>query len=97
MSWAEIVQREFEPIRDSPPGFEAVQVMKRVFCEFRHVKEVEDILRKYGTVYEKKRTKTRAYFMAKLSMNERVELCRLLRERQLWMRIRGPDIEVLSM
>lgn len=97
MSWAEIVQREFGPINDSPPGFEATRVIKRVFCSFDHANGVEDILKKYGTAYEKKRTKTRAYFMAKLSMNERIDICRLLRAKQLWMRIRGPDIEILSM
>lgn len=97
MSWAEIAKRDFEPVNDTPPGFEVVQVIKRVFCSFGHAKKVEDILTKYGTSFEKRKTKVRACFMAKLSMNERVQICRLLREEQLWMRIRGQDIGILSL
>ena len=97
MTWADIVRRDFEPVNDSPPGFESTQVNKRVFCTFEHSKNVENVLNAYGKVFEMKRTKTRVYFILKVSMNERVEICRLLREYKLWMRIRGLDIEILSM
>ena len=96
MSWADIAKQK-TPANDTPPGFERVQVIKRVFCSFDNANKVEDVLTAYGTSFEKNKTKTRVCFIAKLSMSERLEICRRLRGMQLWMRIRGQNIEILDM